>query len=207
MSRRKLSQKEIERLAESLSEIDSGSEPENFESSSDEYEPGSDDDDSTQDESPQVPENVPNTATIEEERTNETDFEEEHENQVSTNFIIWSDPDESFEPLRSISHKRPCTISSDITADFTPIQIFMKLVPRSLFAQIAHCTNERMKIYAEAISKRTRIEETNLGEIQVVIGCSFIMSYNKSKRTETKPENKTSNETKKRHGRQDHTGI
>ncbi|XP_044761985.1 uncharacterized protein LOC123319187 [Coccinella septempunctata] len=78
-----------------------GSEPENFESSSDEYEPGSDDDDSSQDESPQVPENVPNTATIEEERTNETDFEEKYENQVSTNLIIWSDPDESFEPLRN----------------------------------------------------------------------------------------------------------
>ncbi|KAK9871511.1 hypothetical protein WA026_012882 [Henosepilachna vigintioctopunctata] len=51
MSRRKLSQKEMQRLAENLSEVDSESEPDIFENSSDEYEPDSDVDDTSKDES------------------------------------------------------------------------------------------------------------------------------------------------------------
>jgi hypothetical protein len=102
-------------------------------------------------------------------------------NSNSHNFIHWSKPDGRFIPKEKISEKRACELSPKIKKKLTPLQYFNQTFPQSLYIYIAQCTNERIRIHQRSnkSSKRIRLKETDKGEIQLVLGCILVMSYNR----------------------------
>lgn len=94
--------------------------------------------------------------------------------------IIWSDVTPDFVPRKSVPVSRECSLSSKFHKDMSPIDVFHKIFPRSLYMYIAQCTNARLNILRNAKGKRKkRILDTDVGEIQIVIGSVLIMSYNR----------------------------
>lgn len=64
-----------------------------------------------------------------------------------------------------------------IEDDSTPVDLFFKLFPKSLFEWIAKCTNERLDILAA--KKGIEIEHTDSSEMILVIGCLLVMGFNR----------------------------
>lgn len=64
-----------------------------------------------------------------------------------------------------------------VDKDSTPVDLFFKLFPKSLFEWIAKCTNERLDILAE--KKGIEIQHTDCHEIILVIGCFLVMGFNR----------------------------
>ncbi|GLV33472.1 hypothetical protein CBL_20209, partial [Carabus blaptoides fortunei] len=105
--------------------------------------------------------------------------EERNASDTSTSYILWSEPDSTFVPKYTIPDKRSCKLHSDIKTNLTSLEYFKKTFPSSLYMYIAQCTNERLEIFKkEKKNKRLSIRETDRGEIQIVIGCMLVMSYN-----------------------------
>lgn len=77
----------------------------------------------------------------------------------------------------SLSNDWPCNILPDLTKLSTPYDIFIKQYTISLFIHIAHCTNERLKLYEKA--EKVKICKTNPYEIICIYGCIFVMCYNR----------------------------
>lgn len=102
---------------------------------------------------------------------------DQNENIRSNIIIDWKKPTRQFVPAKKLPAERNCELSPDITKNLSPMQIFHKVFPYSLYLLIANYTNERLKI-----SNRTRKrldKMTDRGELQIMIGTIFIMSYNK----------------------------
>jgi len=174
MARKKLTQAEMEHLAEQLSDVESLAESCE---SSDEYQPSSSDNSDLEIRA-KLRKTKPGTISdVSESELEEKDISHELPSTTES-LILWLDPDENFEPRKEICSKWAPKISSEITEDHTPLQIFQKFFPSSLFLYIAQCTNERLELYENEKEKKKRIQPTSSGEIKIMIGCMFIMTYN-----------------------------
>ena len=84
-----------------------------------------------------------------------------------------------FQPKLNISQYRSCSIHPDITLSTSILDIFLQLFPYSLLLQVAYYTNKRLDIFQKAKSKRKKIVPTDAYEIMKLLGCFFVMSYNR----------------------------
>ena len=195
MSRRPLTEKELEALAENLSE------PEPFSSgSSDNYEPSEDESDDSDGfigkqtsiakvKNPKKNKFLakcrsPSPKCDDSELSESSELEPEPDPptlqtvQNDRNRLLdWTIPDYTFQPSKVLPIERSTMLRADITENLTPIQIFHKLFPHSLYLQIVDCTNQRLENLDNTKNKKEK--KTGKGEIQKLIGCMFIMSYNK----------------------------
>ncbi|CAH1976391.1 unnamed protein product [Acanthoscelides obtectus] len=159
--RHPLAQKELEALIEDIEEI-SDSEPFSAESS-DNYEPDSDEEAGS------------DTSDM---SNSDIHFAPSPQVTVGRNQVLdWVTPDETFEPAKILPPERECKLAPDITKQLTPMQIFHKVFPHSLYLHIENCTNELLKIINQL--KRRNENMTDKGEIQKLIGCMFNMCYNR----------------------------
>lgn len=92
--------------------------------------------------------------------------------------VIWSLPTKNtYVPRFSIPNDIQCVVDPSITPNSSPLEIFNKLFPRSLFIFIADCTNQRIQVCNRGKSKSAAL--TDAGEIMITLGCSLVMCYNK----------------------------
>lgn len=91
---------------------------------------------------------------------------------------IWSSVPGNFVPRLAIAPITQCKIDPAIKSTSSPLEIFMKLFPPSLFTFIAGCTNERLSVYNKE-SKKPKVPYTDPGEMMIVIGCNLVMCYNR----------------------------
>lgn len=104
-------------------------------------------------------------------------LEEDNVNEWPDDIIIWTDPQPTFKPRFTISQER--IISNEgITRGLKPLEVFFKLLPRSFIHHIVYCTNERIDIHNISHVKNKRAR-TDFGEILIILGCTFVMSYNR----------------------------
>ena len=90
------------------------------------------------------------------------------------NAVQWKNVTNNFVPIFQIPPKEDGTVLCDLSRDATPLQIFRKLVPRSLTNYIAQCTNERIE--KDTKRGKCKMEKTDGGEILVgALGCSLVM--------------------------------
>lgn len=76
------------------------------------------------------------------------------------------------------TYKEPVIeFENELPENFQPLDVFLKLFPKSLFIWIASCTNERLEILS--MKKGRVIKSTDYHEMMVVIGCYIIMAYNR----------------------------
>lgn len=196
--KRKLTATELEYLANHLSEIDSLSSHEDddpfrdSEDSSDEsYEPENKNDRDSDDSSEYTESEDENSDSValadhptepgSSTTTNQDSSEPivDSENSGNKNSIaeIWYNVTDNFSPRFEIPPDTPCTIHPDIKSSASPIEIFKKLFPPSLFIHIAGCTNQRIDQYNK--EKRKNMIKTDVGELMIVIGCNLVMTYNR----------------------------
>lgn len=182
MNRKPLTQEELQALAD-RGIFSSGS--------SDNYEPDSDewDSDSSDTTKPTTSKKVHSNNTFHtsnfEESDSSSDSELEEQEQVSTTpdkgnpnrILDWKIPDETFVPAKSLPVQRGCSLNKSITKYLTAGQLFHKLFPHSLYIHIVDCTNQRIDLLNKA--KKSNELRTDKGEIQKLMGCIFIMSFNK----------------------------
>ncbi|CAH1991113.1 unnamed protein product [Acanthoscelides obtectus] len=100
-------------------------------------------------------------------------------NPISKKNIHWSTSGSSFIPSKSVEPTAHVTRIShaDITHKSSELEYFLKLVPRSLFIFMAECTNVRLSNLQEKTKKQYL--PTDYHEMVLVIGCYFVMAYNK----------------------------
>ena len=93
------------------------------------------------------------------------------------NVVFWSDlAGNQFTPRFQPTALRPTSIHPDLCHySSSAIDIFLKLFPESLLMQIAHYTNERMKLFLQ--NKTAKFHPTNKHEIMKLFGSFFVMSY------------------------------
>ncbi len=104
--------------------------------------------------------------------------------------VTWkdADPNSSFVPRLQMSSARQPRLRLHLDSSASEVDVFRKFFPRSLLLRIVECTNERIRILNEVRkskaaknpTKRQRlspIEETDEGEIIVVLGVILVMSY------------------------------
>ncbi|CAH2015459.1 unnamed protein product [Acanthoscelides obtectus] len=92
--------------------------------------------------------------------------------------IYWSTSGSSFIPSKSVPTEHVTRIlHADITHKSSELVCFLKLVHICLFIFMAKCTNERLSILQEKIKKQYL--PTDYHEMVLVIGCHFVMAYNK----------------------------
>ncbi|CAH2012403.1 unnamed protein product [Acanthoscelides obtectus] len=131
----------------------------------------------------------PSSSSDEDIQNDNSDTEEEEGNITAENSgeqfeipamngnVIWSLPTKDAHiPRFSIPDEIQCAVDPSITANSTPLEIFNKLFPRSLFIFIAKCTNQRIQMYNRNNKSATL---TDAGEIMITLGCSLVMCYNK----------------------------
>lgn len=203
MSRKKLTQTELQAIVGNL-ELEEDSWSESC-GSSDDYEPDSTDE-SISDEPKAIKKGTKDKHKNKQVIAPEIDSENEEEKENNENdsdsadlpdsthlstsntssFVLWSEPDDDFVPKKEIPTEWSCKISPDIKKGQTPLQIFQKLFPPSLFMYIAQCTNERIQMLSVENKNKKRkrekkgkeYENTSSGEIKKLMGCMLIMSYN-----------------------------
>lgn len=98
---------------------------------------------------------------------------------------IWGPVGENFRPRKAVSETRACRTPEIFTESSKPIDIFLKMFPKSLLDYIAQCTNLRIeKVRSEVgdrdarARKRSYMTFTDRGEIMIVLGSTLIMGYN-----------------------------
>ena len=187
MNKKNLSQKELEDIAENLTDFSSGSsdvyKPSTSESdSSDDYEKKNNTDTIKRKKITKGPKNYESTqdkeSSSKDDSDNDTNIEVESETCVEehTNRLLeWIVPSNTFVPAKSIPSSRPCKIY-DINRNSRPIQVFHKMFPHSLYLQIVNCTNERIKILNNV--KKQKHQPTDKGELQKILAVMMVMSYN-----------------------------
>ena len=89
---------------------------------------------------------------------------------------MWSDAS-SIQSKFSCSAPRECTITPELKSTSSVLEIFLKLWPMSLFIQMVYHTNQRLKLYER--EKKRKIKLTKPYEMMSLIGCVFIMGYNR----------------------------
>ncbi|XP_055376720.1 piggyBac transposable element-derived protein 4-like [Condylostylus longicornis] len=95
------------------------------------------------------------------------------------NINIWMDPPMNFVPRKDISQIRKCTLSPKVSRYHTESDVFLRFMPISAIKYIAQCTNQRLEIHRSSKSNRSSVKDTDYGEIMIVLGCTFIMCYNR----------------------------
>lgn len=142
--------------------------------SEDEYEPDSDESDDSSDIGGELPTEVNN---IDEEVSTHSNCCELPQSS-GTNVIIWSTPNELFIPRLKITEDRPTIVLSNLNNESDEMECFLKIFPRSLIMFISQCTNLRLDLLRKK-KKTPVVENTDPGEIMMVLGCMLVMSYNK----------------------------
>ncbi|XP_039967518.1 piggyBac transposable element-derived protein 4-like [Bactrocera tryoni] len=192
MSKKSLSQKELERVVESLSDFSAGS--------SDEYEPSEDETDSSfedsEEETASENENEceyiqgdfqesstshPAQNPLHDSEDSSTESEAEcFQPNIINRIFDWFEPSDSFRPAKTIPLQRSSEILIDVSKQSTAMEIFHKLFPHSLYLHIVACTNQRLELLNKCKGQQQKmIKLTDKGEMQKIIGCMLIMSYNK----------------------------
>lgn len=110
------------------------------------------------------------------------DSSEDNDNLAASNMPIvvldqWRIVDNNFVPRLRIPNEKPTTVLAKLDRSSSELEVFFKLFPKSLFLWIAEKTNERLEILQD--KKKRPIQKTDQYEIMVVLGCFFVMSYNK----------------------------
>ena len=90
--------------------------------------------------------------------------------------IVWKDIS-SFTPKFTPSAERPCTIIHELRRTSSIYDIFLKFWPWSLFIQMSYFTNQRLQIFEK--QKKKTIKKTNPHEMMSLVGCLFIMCFNR----------------------------
>lgn len=72
---------------------------------------------------------------------------------VNNSIVIWKEVVD-FVPRFKIPKESSSTILADVHRGSTELDVFLKLMPRSLFTFIFQCTNQRLKILAKV--KKTK---------------------------------------------------
>ena len=90
---------------------------------------------------------------------------------------VWSDDLASFQPRLKKSLPRNSEITNELKHSSSIFDIFLKLWPYGLFIQMAYHTNQRLRIYGN--EKKRKIRETNPHEMMCLVGCIFVMCYNR----------------------------
>ncbi|CAH1974762.1 unnamed protein product [Acanthoscelides obtectus] len=129
----------------------------------------------------------PSSSSDEDIQNDNSDTEEEEGNITAENSgeqfeipamngnVIWSLPTrDAHIPRFSIPDEIQCAVDPSITANSTPLEIFNKLFPRSLFIFIAKCTNQRIQMYNRNNKSATL---TDAGEIMITLGCSLVITF------------------------------
>lgn len=175
--RRPLTQKELQAIVDELSG------PEPFSSgSSDNYEPGEDSESDSESSKPtlsKIAKKITQEETEDYDSSSSSDSEPEPVNVVlneANRILDWTIPDNTFQPAKTLQAERPCSLSEYITKQLSPMQIFHKLFPNSLYIMIVDCTNQRLDLWNK--SKKRKEKKIDKGELQKLFGCMFIMSYN-----------------------------
>lgn len=96
----------------------------------------------------------------------------------------WRESLSEFRPLYPICDRTKDAPANHVPKTATKFATFRKLFPYGAFVKIAQHTNERIKIHNDSWdsrqkTKQRRYKETDPGEIEIVIGCLLIMSYNR----------------------------
>lgn len=98
---------------------------------------------------------------------------------VSVNYS-WCQPEDiNFVPRKFIPDK--CTVGVPLIScntSSTELDVFLKLMPRSFFIFMAECTNKRLDILRQN-TKNKIIRKTDPSELQIVLGCMLVMTYNR----------------------------
>lgn len=89
----------------------------------------------------------------------------------------WTREVNNFIPKMEIPPKTKPIVLANITRGSTALDCFLQIFPKSLILQISHYTNMRLKEHEKIIKKN--IEATSPGEIEIILGCLLIMSYNR----------------------------
>lgn len=89
--------------------------------------------------------------------------------------IKWEKVPDNFVPRKEIPAHKVSEIR--VEEHSTPVDLFFKLFPKSLFEWIAKCTNERLDILAE--KKDIEVQHTDSNEMILVVGCLLVMGYNR----------------------------
>nr|CAH7745803.1 unnamed protein product [Callosobruchus chinensis] len=96
---------------------------------------------------------------------------------LSVEVDTWNLVDNSFCPRFGVPPGKDGNILlRNISRSSTELDIFLKLFPRSLFMVIAEHTNERLLVLEN--EKHEKEEPTDVGEMMIVVGCMLVMSYN-----------------------------
>lgn len=105
----------------------------------------------------------------------ETDIRE----LLTQSAVNWVNVPPSFNPSKTIpQYKEPdINFNQSFRDNFTEMDLFLKLFPRSLITWITNCTNTRLKIRSE--KKGIEIKPTDFHEIMIVIGCYLVMAFNR----------------------------
>lgn len=93
--------------------------------------------------------------------------------------LDWHSPDEHFVPKVSAVEFRSCAINQDILSRKSFAEIFHRMFRKSIYMYTAQCTNERINMYMKKNPSKKKQALTNAGEIELIIGCMFVMCYNK----------------------------
>lgn len=87
----------------------------------------------------------------------------------------WFDCDENFQPRVPPSKEAfPAPkVHASLSSRSSVLEIFLKLCPLSLFIWISQCTNMRLA------KLKKKVKPTTCWEVMVIIGCTFVMAYNR----------------------------
>lgn len=89
--------------------------------------------------------------------------------------VKWGNVPKNFAPRKQIpEYMEP---EMRVENESTPVDLFFKLFPMSLFEWMAKCTNERLDILAA--KKGIDVEHTDAHEMILVVGCLLVMGYNR----------------------------
>ncbi len=93
--------------------------------------------------------------------------------------VNWMNVPLSFNPSKTIPQYKEPEIHFDqrFRNNFTEMDLFLKLFPRTLITWITHCTNTRLTMHA--VKKGIEIKPTDFHEIMIVIGCYLVMAFNR----------------------------
>lgn len=67
----------------------------------------------------------------------------------------------------------------DVARDSSELDVFLKIFPRSMFIDIADCTNKRIDLLEQGQYSKQNTQHTDMYEIMIALGCSLVMSYNR----------------------------
>lgn len=93
--------------------------------------------------------------------------------------LLWKEPTKNFKPRMKLPEKTEGVVQLNLTRECSELDVFLKIFPLSVFTHIADCTNKRIQQLRRTKNLKLNIQETDMHEIMIILGCTLVMSYNK----------------------------